>query len=551
MSSTHCSPMRVTGPARVQSDSEAEQMSPYGAQCPTSPSTSPFLSLPNELLIAIISYLPDRVTLIALAQTCQMLQTLAESQLFKNIYIRDGPSVTRLAQLLEQPPERLLAVENLEATPWAFGWRGIKRMPELAGKMVRLKRLKVESPLVNTGTRDAWWTEECMREYMDLFDRSNRGMKGAWRCLTSFTLHSHGTHHRYYSIKSVLPVFLSPTLKYLHLSCLDISRANETFAALGASCERTPLETLILERCTEPSSSLFELQAILSRPRALRSFTLLLDVIFAQYKEPLNAQSLSRELVKVRQTSHSSLSRAQMPGLLEALQQQSDSLEYLRYTHHPTSRIVPGSPEYFSTDMTSSLSVLRQSSGGLSTFKRLHALDVGYRTNLAELLLDASLAPPNLLTLGLSGIALDYGRGDTWQHLASYVPAISATTNFSHLRLYTTPSCSEGHLQGMSWQFEYNAHRQIWPRSGVALLEIVKRLHGKASVELVGTRHLPGVFTPFLHGERLSSEEVIFDSRKECNEGGDRRFKRQAYVPDGASGWVGPFLALGNAKWTE
>ncbi|KAF2437576.1 hypothetical protein P171DRAFT_179047 [Karstenula rhodostoma CBS 690.94] len=146
------------------------------------PPPSPLFSLPTELLTLIVSSLPHRSDLIALAQTCQKLQPFAEAQLFKKIFIRDGPSVTRLAQILEQPPSRVLAVEHLEATPGTYGWRGIERMPELAGRMVRLRGLKVESPLVNTGRRHVWWTEGCMGEYMKLFEQ------GTWGCLTSCKL---------------------------------------------------------------------------------------------------------------------------------------------------------------------------------------------------------------------------------------------------------------------------------------------------------------------------------------------------------------------------
>lgn len=358
------------------------------------------------------------------------------------------------------------------------------------------------------------------------------GCADCW-ILNTVTLHSHGTHDRYYNVKSVLPVFLSPTLQYLHLSCVDISCANESFAALGAPSMQTPLETLILERCTEQSYNLGELHAILRHPRALRSFTLLLDVSFGQSKDPCNA---------------SRLSRAQILGLLEALQQQSDSLRYLRYTHRPISGFSPGSPEYFSNSTASSVSTIHHS--GLSPFKRLHALDVGYGTNLAMLLLNASLAPPNLLTLGLSGITLDYSYGHTWDHLAAFIPAISATTNFSHLTLHTVPSCSCGHLDGMSWQFKYNSHLQAWPASGARLLAIVENLQGKASVELVGARYPPVIAPPFLHGQSLTKEHVVFDSRKDCREGHDRRFKQETYIPDCASGWSGPFSALGNANWT-
>jgi hypothetical protein len=93
---------------------------------------SPILSLPNELIDAIVKEL-DHPTLITLAQTCEELQLIAEAEIFKEIYIRDGPSTTRLASLLEYPLERFQAVKHLEVTPVVHAWRGIEQMPELLG----------------------------------------------------------------------------------------------------------------------------------------------------------------------------------------------------------------------------------------------------------------------------------------------------------------------------------------------------------------------------------------------------------------------------------
>jgi hypothetical protein len=150
----------------------------------------PLFSLPNELIDAIVSAVDDRPTLLALVQTCSKLQPFAEAQLFKNIYIRDGPSVSRLARALEQPPGRVSAVEHLEVTPTVHSWRGIELMPELVGRLARLKSLKLESPMINSGRpminsrrKPSWWSDGVMVEYMDLF--AGNGLLG---CLTTCRL---------------------------------------------------------------------------------------------------------------------------------------------------------------------------------------------------------------------------------------------------------------------------------------------------------------------------------------------------------------------------
>jgi hypothetical protein len=141
----------------------------------------PLLTLPNELIDAIVSVLSDRGTLLAVAQTCSRLQPFAEAQLFKNIFIHDGPSVSRLARDLEQPAWRMRAVEHLEVTPTMHSWpRGIALMPELVRRLARLKSLNVESPLISSGVKPSWWVEGTMVEYMDLFAGN-----GTMECLTS------------------------------------------------------------------------------------------------------------------------------------------------------------------------------------------------------------------------------------------------------------------------------------------------------------------------------------------------------------------------------
>ena len=132
--------------------------------------------LPNELIEAIVLAVEDRPTLLALAQTCSKLQPFAEAQLFKNVYVRDGPSVSRLTRDLEQPPWRVGMVEHLEVTPTMYLWRGIAQMPELVGRLPKLKSLKVESPMIKAASKPSWWSDEIMVEYMDLFagDRASR-----------------------------------------------------------------------------------------------------------------------------------------------------------------------------------------------------------------------------------------------------------------------------------------------------------------------------------------------------------------------------------------
>jgi hypothetical protein len=142
----------------------------------------PLLTLPDELIDAIISAVADRPTLIALAQTCEKLQPFAEVQLFKDIYIHDGSAVTRLEMSLEQPPWRVEAVEHLEVTPTMYSYRGTEVMPEFIARLNKLKRLKVEAPMINSGSKPSWWSEGIVGQYMDMFGGRSEGLVRLTSC---------------------------------------------------------------------------------------------------------------------------------------------------------------------------------------------------------------------------------------------------------------------------------------------------------------------------------------------------------------------------------
>jgi hypothetical protein len=337
-------------------------------------------------------------------------------------------------------------------------------------------------------------------------------------------------------------VFLSPTLKHLHLSCIDLDGATKAFSTRGPAIARTPLETLIIQRCdvrlkrsVGPSVYPDELGAVLSRPRALRSLTLLIDALL-EYDGQLGYA----------------------PDFLQAIVQHSDSLEYLRFADQGASK--PPAGLRLDSHVSTALSALREVSSGLSTFHRLHTFYVWNRSILAELLIDKALAPPNLRFLGLTG--LDYVYEESWRHLPVFVSAVASATSFSHLRLHTNPSGWD--IADVSENFSRRTqrpHASPWtlegqPPARMKVLNVAEILDKRGTVKLVCSRFARqnGRFVPpFLHGEPLPNEAVIFDSGKPWSEedGSDRRFSAQDYISgDGdVSGWHGPFSALGNTFW--
>jgi hypothetical protein len=89
-------------------------------------------------------------------------------------------------------------------------------------------------------------------------------------------------------------------------------------------------------------------------------------------------------------------------------------------------------------------------------------------------------------------------------------------------------------------------------------LSLVKTLDKRSNVKLVCSRQarqLSGFHPPFLYGETLPDEAVIFDSQKlwSGEQDLDKRFDVEEYVSEEGkvAGWTGPLSGLGNSFWRE
>ena len=155
----------------------------------------PLSSLPTELLQTIIEGIADRATLIALAQTCSTLWPLAEAQIFASIGINSTKQLKKLAVTLEKRPERFSYVRKLEYSPSYQLWAGKECHTDLVRDMIKLRELRVDSPLIN-GRIEPWWAEGPVREYMTMFHDANSlsGPGAPLQHLTSCELLYHSSY---------------------------------------------------------------------------------------------------------------------------------------------------------------------------------------------------------------------------------------------------------------------------------------------------------------------------------------------------------------------
>jgi hypothetical protein len=76
---------------------------------------SRFLSLPAELIIAIVAHLSDdRAALCSLAQTCQHLQPLCEEHIYTVIELLSTDDLRDILEAFSRRPERIAAVHTLK-----------------------------------------------------------------------------------------------------------------------------------------------------------------------------------------------------------------------------------------------------------------------------------------------------------------------------------------------------------------------------------------------------------------------------------------------------
>ncbi|KAF2651076.1 hypothetical protein K491DRAFT_761302 [Lophiostoma macrostomum CBS 122681] len=430
------------------------------------------LALPHDLVHPIIESIDDRADLIALTQTCSRLQPLAEGQLFRSVYIRDGSNVEKLASALRSVPERFNYVHELEVTPAPYRrkWQGIEIMPDLLADMSNLRALRLESPFINTFHYRSSWPEEQMSRYIELFKKANapNGEDGPLKSLRKLVLHSHGSDSRYYSLKDILPVFMSRTLKHIHVSCVDIDGFDLDELDLGDEVGKTPLQTLVLDECNVEAGTL---STILSLPR---------NLVCLSIQENIEHQFRGHRL------NHN------YAIFLSGLQRQAHSLQFLQHSCPDTSN--SRSPDF---DMSAT--------SGLANFRKLHTLELATGSNLRIPLQEPSHAPPAVSTLRLTRLKHDESK--TWEDLPDSVHRTASATHFDHLELHMEPLRME--IDQLAPFFMHG-----WNLPAPRCIGIARALRERNITTKIVSYKRASCFPPYLYGEKEPVPQVIFDSKK-------------------------------------
>jgi hypothetical protein len=137
--------------------------------------SSPLLSIPAELLLAVVEAIDDAASLRSFALTCKLTRLLAEPVLYRAVLVTTGSQASRLAKALQQQqlPTRAELVQALDLRPKFGRDADVEGLTPLVGAMTQLRALSMESPFANYGlwgsrsSRRRW--EGLMQGYRALF----------------------------------------------------------------------------------------------------------------------------------------------------------------------------------------------------------------------------------------------------------------------------------------------------------------------------------------------------------------------------------------------
>ncbi|KAJ7821326.1 hypothetical protein B0H14DRAFT_2599320 [Mycena olivaceomarginata] len=324
------------------------------------------LSVPTELLLAVVEAIDDVASLRSFSLTCKLARLLAESALYRAVLVTTGSQASCLAKALQQQ-QRAELVQVLDLQPNYGSNANLEELTPLIGAMAKLRALSMESPFANYGHRRSraisrrW--EALMQGYRALFldAQCGAGLQKLTSCAdrAGVTIHWSGDDSRFWLLTEFKPILTLPALQSLTVSCAVLG--DDLADGLDAFASTTALTHLGLVECFV---SQVALTVVLALPRALRSCHL------GSMRYHTSPSNNYREASPEQQ--------------LEALRQQRHSLQQLTW---------------FDKDFAYDTEVRRVSTApgaGLYDFTELHALTLDGASALlfSNLLSEHRLGPP-------------------------------------------------------------------------------------------------------------------------------------------------------------
>ena len=261
---------------------------------------------------------------------------------------------------------------------------------------------------------------------------------------------AHGIGTRLQVMTPIIPIFYSPTLTSIHISCLHVAGIFN----VPEGC-KTPLKTLVLEECSIESSTLHDL---LSLPRNLASLS-------------------------IREATVSASANEDILHTLGALRQQKHSLSFLQ--HSVTHR---GSKAH-----RAQISALQEDGPGFSDFPFLTTLELSRHSLLNSLMVIPHLVPPALIAYTLTDVDFDHDK--EWERMLSKLHISGLTVD-----IHRTPG------------YEDNNPLPFMTSRAYQIVKIARVLKERCMELRLTAFRLHYYVPPYLFGEQAPTLNVHFES---------------------------------------
>ncbi|KAJ6540485.1 hypothetical protein B0H19DRAFT_331676 [Mycena capillaripes] len=440
--------------------------------------SSPLLSVPTELLLAVVEAIDDAASLRSFALTCKLGRLLAEPVLYRAVLVTTGSQALGLVKALQQqqPPTRAELVRALDLRPQYDSDADVEALTPvtpLIGAMTQLRALSMESPFAqfnyghsfSVASRRRW--EALMQGYRALFLDAQCG--AGLQNLQSLTIHWSGDGSRFWLLTEFKQILMLPALQSLTVSCAVLS--DDLTDGLAAFAGNTPLTYLELVECIVSQKAL---TAVLALPRALRSFHLGIMRYYSPHFDTYDYKEASPEQE------------------LEALRQQRHSLQQLTWV---------------GKDFANETDVRRVSTvpgSGLYDFTELRTLTLDGASALLFSTLLSECAPPNLDRLRI----IRHEQGTVLDHLTDSV----ASTRIPGI---PPPFSLHQHLpqlHHLDLVFDHYNTEPLWAKPDRR--DRAKRLgedcHAYGIRLAIFAAYRGGYIPPYLFGEEAPREEPAY-----------------------------------------